>query len=178
MSTKTLTLAVVKQIINHTEDTKNSITEFIKFFDKHPDLSAVYTGGKYRSAVNATRVFGGYLSGALKIDPSKWADLTQTFYKNPEGCAAVIAMGGDVLPALNALKSKVDAASDEAVATRRANGKAHASAVSSLKRARESFIKAGMPAGEAITALEKEIELLISVLEESRANTEKVASAA
>jgi len=178
MSTKTLTLDVVKQIINHTEDTKNSITEFIKFFDKHPNLSAVYTGGKYRSALNASRVFGGYLSGALKIEPSKWADLTQTFYKKPEECAAVIAMGGDVLPALNALKQQVDAAADEAVATRRANGKAHAFAIASMTKAREAFVKAGTPANEAVALLEKELESIQLLLKEARANAEKATIAA
>ena len=179
MSTKTLTLAVVKQIINHTEDTKNSITEFIKFFDKHPDLSAVYTGGKYRKPINASRVFGGYLSGALKIDPASWEDLTQTFHKMPEECAAIIAMGGDnvdILSGLNNLRISLEASAQEVVASNRANGKAHKSALESMGRAREAFIKAGLPAKEGVELLEKEIESLISLLEESRANAEKVAA--
>ena len=174
MSTKTLTLATAKAVISHTEDTEYSITAFIGLFAGGVALSSIYTGGKYKRAINASRVFGGYLSGSLKIDPSDWEDLQQTFFKNPEGCAAVIATGGDVLAGLNTLKKKVDAAAADNVAERRANGKAHAAALSSMKRAREAYIKAGLPAD--VEGLEKEIDLLISLLEEVRANTEKVAA--
>jgi len=170
---KALTLAVAKAIISHSEDTSHSITQFIGLFSGKPELSDIYTGGKYKSALNASRVFGGYLSGKLKIEPAKWADLTQTFYKMPEECAAVITMGGDVLAGLNTLKGKVDKAADDAVATRRANGKAHATSVSTIKKGREAFIKAGLPADEAIKLLEAEYALMGTLLEEARANAEK-----
>ena len=173
MAQKPLTLAVAKAIISHTEDTSHSITQFIGLFGGKAELSDIYTGGKYKSALNASRVFGGYLSGKLKIEPTAWADLTQTFYKMPEECAAVIAMGGDVLVGLNTLKGKVDKAADDAVSTRRANGKAHATSISTIKKGREAFIKAGLPAGEAITLLEAEVASLTSLLEEARANAEK-----
>jgi hypothetical protein len=174
MSTTVLTLREVKKILAHTEDTKHSITEFIAFFAKNPDLNAVYSGGKLK-ALNASRVFGGYLSGALKIEASKWDDLRDVFHKMPEEVSAVIAMGGDVLVGLNNLKVSLDANTEEARSLARANGKAHTAALASMTRAREAFIKAGMPAQAGIVALEKEIELLISILEESRAN-EKVAA--
>jgi len=180
MSTSTkplapLTVSVVKTILAHTEDTEYSIAEFIKFFKKHPDLNAVYSGGKLKKSINASRLFGGYLSGALNIQASKWEDLREVFFKKPDEVSAVIAMGGDVLAGLNDLRISLEADSAEALATKRANGKAHTSALSSMTRAREAFIKAGMPAQAGIVALEKEIELLISLLEESRAN-EKVAA--
>lgn len=170
---KTLTLAVAKAIISHTEDTSHSITEFIKLFSGKVELSDIYTGGKYKRAINASRVFGGYLSGKLQIEPAKWEDLQQTFYKMPEECAAVIAMGGDVLAGLTTLQGKVNEAADNAAATRRANGKAHATSISTIKKGREAFIKAGLPASEAITLLEAEVASLTSLLEEARANAEK-----
>ena len=167
---KALTLDVAKAIINHSEDTKFSVTQFITLFSNGVALGDVYTGGKYKRAINASRVFGGYLSGALKIEPAKWEALQQTFFKMPEECAAVIATGGDVLVGLNNLKVTVDTAADEAVATRRANGKAHTSAVSTIKRGREAFIKAGLPADEAVKLLTAEIEALSSILKEAQAN--------
>lgn len=170
---KTLTLAVAKAIISHSEDTSHSITEFIKLFSGKVELSDIYTGGKYKRAINASRVFGGYLSGKLQIEPTKWEDLQQTFFKMPEECAAVIAMGGNVLDGLNELKGKVDKAADDAAATRRANGKAHATSITTISKGREAFIKAGMPADEAIKLLEAEVSALTLLLEETRANAEK-----
>jgi len=170
---KALTLAVAKAIISNTEDTKFSITQFIGLFSGKAELSDIYTGGKYKSRLNASRVFGGYLSGKLQISPSKWEDLIDTFFKMPEECAAVIAMGGDVLVGLNDLKTKVDNASAEALARRRANGKAHASSITTITKGREAFIKAGLPADEAIKLLEAEVSALTLLLEETRANAEK-----
>jgi hypothetical protein len=170
---KALTLAVAKAIISHTEDTSHSITQFIQLFAGKAELSDIYTGGKYKRAINASRVFGGYLSGKLTIEPAKWEDLQQTFYKVPEECAAVIAMGGDVLVGLNALKAKVDKAADDAVSTRRANGKAHATSITTITKGREAFIKAGLPADEAIKSLEAEVTAMTLLLQEVRANAEK-----
>jgi hypothetical protein len=170
---KALTLAVAKAIISHSEDTSHSITQFIGLFAGKTELSDIYTGGKYKSALNASRVFGGYLSGKLKIEPTAWADLTQTFYKMPEQSAAVIAMGGDVLVGLNTLKGQVDSASAEALERRRANGKAHATSVTTITKGREAYIKAGLPADEAIKLLEAEYASIGSLLQEVRANAEK-----
>ena len=179
MSTSTkplapLTVSMAKTIIAHTEDSEYSIAEFIKFFKKHPDLNAGYSGGKLKP-INASRLFGGYLTGALDIAPSKWEDLREVFYKKSDEVSAVIAMGGDVIAGLDDLRISLEADKAEALAEKRDNGKAHKSALDSMTRAREAFIKAGMPNKVGIAALEKEIELLISLLEESRAN-EKVAA--
>jgi hypothetical protein len=178
MSQKALTLSVAKAIIQHSEDTKYSITEFVSLFASGKvALSDVYTGGKYKRAINASRVFGGYLSGALKIEPTKWADLSNTFYKDPEGCAAIIAMGGDVLVGLNNLKVTLDTAATEAEATKRANGVVHKAAVASMDTALDKFIKAGLANGVNLAALEEFLTKANKVVAETRAN-EKASVAA
>lgn len=170
---KTLTIADAKRIISHSEDTQFSIGEFIKLFAGKAELSDVYTGGKYKRAINASRVFGGYLSGKLKIEPTKWEKYQQVFYKMPEDVSALIATGGDVMAGLETLNTKLEDAINANTATRRANGKAHKSAITTLSKGREAFVKAGLPADEAIKLLQDEITSLTLILEEARANAEK-----
>jgi hypothetical protein len=179
MTTKPLTLDEAKAIISHTEDTKRSITEFIALFANGVALSDVYAGGKYRKTLNATRVFGGYLSGALKIEPTKWADYTSVFFKMPEDVSALISMGvsaDQLLSTLGEMQSALDNATDERNSARIASGAVHKSAVASITKAREAFVKAGVPADEAVKLLSAEVEKLNSLLVEARANTELVSA--
>lgn len=167
-----LTLSEARAVVRSTQDTAHSITEFIELFATGIKLSELYDGGSLRP-INATRVFGGYLSGALKIDSKKWEDLTQAFYKKPAETARILATGGDnVLVALNNLKAEVDEAADEALAKRRATGKAHASAVDGITKAREKFVQAGaIPSAENIDLLKAEVNALSALLKEIESNT-------
>jgi len=174
MAIKPLTVASAKAIISHSEDTEFSIGQFIDLFGKGHSLDSVYSGGKYKSAINATRVFGGYLSGALKIEPSQWADLTEVFFKKPEETAAVIAVGTDVLDGIKALKAQVDNAASTARAVRIAEGKVHHAAVSSMTKARNSFVNAGTPSAVSLAEFKAEVNAYNLLLAEIEANAEKL----